>query len=184
VNTINVELTGTSPIVHNRLWSDGSGWKPRTDREQAESRLFRDDDGLYLPWNRPVVAIGRAANSKGVHGACWPMAIVHAEAARASLRAGRVTFTGEWTPYVFLRADLPLVALPRFNQWSASFALSYDPHFYEPERLREMLDHSGRHLGLPQFAPFAGKGPWGRFEVAVWEPEIISRKTTLASCNG
>ena len=76
------------------------------------------------------------------------------------------------------------MALPRFDAWTASFALSYDPAWHREAVLRETLEHAGRALGLPQFAPFAGKGPWGRFEVAAWEPEIISENRTLAYCKG
>jgi hypothetical protein len=170
VNHIAVELVGTQPMLHNRLWSDGSNWKPKTDREQAESRLFEDAYGsLYLPWNRPVVAIGRAAHSKGIHGCEWPMELRHAEYSRAALRCGPVAFSGEWRPQAFTRDGLPLVALPRFDRWTATFALIYDPRHYKAETLQGLLEHSGRHLGLPQFAPFAGRGPWGRFEVATWE---------------
>jgi len=171
VNHVVVELSGTSPIVHNRCRSDGTGWLPKDDLDQAGDRLFADADGsLYLPWWTPSIAVGRAAHSKGVHGANWPMSIVHAATLREVLRAVRVDFDGDWTPQVFLRRDLPLVALPRFDRWSASFTLDFDPKHYRADHLRELLEHSGRHVGLPQFAPFAGKGPWGRFEVSKWEP--------------
>jgi hypothetical protein len=103
------------------------------------------------------------------------MDLRHAEAARAALRCGRVDFAGDWTPHVFRRDGLPLVALPRFDRWAATFTLEYDPRHHEAETLRSMLEHSGRHVGLPQFAPFAGKGPWGRFEVASWEPVRVDR---------
>lgn len=184
MNTIRVALAGASPMLHNRCWSDGSDWQPTTDLEQAQSRLFVHQDGsLYLPWNRPVIAIGRAAHSRGMHGPCWPMAIRHAEEC-GSLSASRVAFEGDWTPHVFARDGLPPVALPRFDRWTARFAIEYDPAFYDPAALRSLLEFSGRHLGLPQFAPFAGPGPWGRFEVATWEPEEIIEKPRLAYCKG
>jgi hypothetical protein len=170
MNTIHVELSSTSPMLHNRCWSDGSGWCPTTDLAQAGSRLFtRQDGSLYLPWNRPVIAIGRAAHSRGMHSPCWPTEIIHAEAC-VSLSASPVAFDGEWTPHVFARDGLPHVALPRFDRWTASFKLEYDPAYYDEVLLRELLEHVGRHLGLPQFAPFTGPGPWGRFEVEGWEP--------------
>jgi hypothetical protein len=179
MNRVYVELTGRSPMIHNRIWSDGSGWTPATDREQAESRLWGKGRLLYLPPCTPVVAIGRAAHSKGVRGAKWPTEIKHARDCE-SLAVDRVAFEGEWTPQVFLRRDLPAVALPRFDEWNAAFDLDFDPAFHRDDQLREMLDHSGRHLGLPVFAPFAGPGPWGRFEVSVWEPARVGRDVEAA----
>lgn len=176
--SIRVELVGKSPMLMNRLWSDGSGWEPKTDQEQAESRLLTAGGSLYLPRNRPPIAIGRAAHSKGLHGPEWPMEIVHAQACGV-LWVERVDFAGEWTPQVFLRRDLPLVALPRFDEWTAAFTLEYDPERHREGQLREMLDHSGRRLGLPQFAPFAGRGPWGLFEVTKWEP--VAAVATVAA---
>ena len=173
MNRIAVELTGTSPTLHNNCQTRGEnpGWKPKTDHEQAESRLYITSWGcLGLPWHIPVIAIGRAAWSRlGVSGLRWPKEIIHAERTQ-SIRATPVMFFGDWTPQVLLRRDLPAVALPRFDRWSASFRLSYDPDQHDEPVLRDLLEHSGRHIGLPQFAPFAGPGPRGRFNVTKWEP--------------
>lgn len=182
MKTVYVELVGTSPMLHNRLWSDGSGWMPTTDMEQARSRLW--DGGASLPGDRPVIAIGRAAWSRyGWCGARWPRGIVHADACRA-LTVERVAFDGgRWKPHAFERYGLAPVALPRFDNWTASFTLAYDPEYHEPNRLHELLEHAGRHLGLPQFAPFAGPGPWGRFDVAKWEPIQITSRNHQENCD-
>jgi hypothetical protein len=170
MNTIDVELAGTSPTLHNRCWSDGSGWTPATDLEQAESRLYQCGGEFHLPAVRPVIAISRAAWSRyGWCGSRWPKEIIHAQTCK-SMYVERIAFAGKWKPHVFARDGLPPVALPRFDRWTARFKLEYDPAYYEPSLLRELLEHAGRHLGLPQFAPFAGPGPWGRFEVEAWEP--------------
>jgi hypothetical protein len=177
MNAVAVELVGTSPMLHNRCWTRGEdpGWQPKSDMEQAENRLHRLKTGpLYLQRHTPVIAIGRAAWSKGLHGAHWPREVEHARQCR-SLWVERVGFRGDWKPHVFTRDGLPLVALPRFDRWTATFTLEYDPHHYRAETLRKFLEHSGEHIGLPQFAPFAGRGPWGRFEVATWEPVRVDR---------
>ena len=174
MNRITVELTGTSPILHNNCETRGEdpGWKPKTDYEQAESRLFVASDGtLCLPWWHPIIALGRAAWSRGEKGV-WPKEIVHAEKSE-SLSAWRVDFVGGWSPHRFHRDVMGRMiptALPKFGRWSASFTLAYDPAYFKSKTLRDLLEHSGRHLGLPQFAPFAGPGPWGRFDVTKWEP--------------
>ena len=173
MNRIAVELTGTSPTLHNNCQTRGEdpGWRPKTDYEQAVSRVYAyASGGMYLPWYIPVIAIGRAAWSRlGVCGLRWPKEIIHAERTQ-SIRSTPVMFFGDWVPQVLLRRDLPPVALPRFDRWSASFRMSYDPDQHDESTLRDLLEHSGRHIGLPQFAPFAGPGPWGRFEVTKWEP--------------
>lgn len=177
MNAIDVVLTGTSPTLHNRLWSDGTGWTPESDAEQAESRLHIRCGRLYLPGRTMVVAIGRAAWSRGLHGPAWPRDLRHAQSC-ASLRVADVAFAGEWEPQVFLRRDLPPIALPRFDRWTASFTLEYDQACYFEGTLTDLLEYSGRHLGLPQFAPFAGPGPWGRFDMTAWRPLRVGRAET------
>lgn len=183
MNRIGVELAGTSPTLHNNVVVRGEdpGWQPKDDREQAASRLYRWYDGiLRLPATHLVVAIGRAAWSKHrLVGARWPRHIVHAEKC-LSLQAECVEFHGDWTPHVFARQDMPPVALPRFDQWSATFTLAYDPKYHDEATLRTLLEHSGRHIGLPQFATFAGPGPWGRFEIAKWEPVASVARAEMA----
>lgn len=182
MNRVAVELTSTSPILHNccQVRYETLGWVPKDDREQAESRLFRLPGGtLYLPWDRPIIAIGRAARSQlGLAGPKWPRSIVAAQRC-TSMEVDHVAFHGDWFPQAFRREHLPAVALPRFDRWTASFTLAYDPHYYGGV-LRSLLEHSGRHIGLPQFAPFAGKGPWGRFEVKTWEPVKVEQLAEVA----
>ena len=173
MNRITVELTGTSPTLHNNCQTRGEdpGWKPKTDHEQAESRLYGRGSMLHLPWFVPVIAIGRAAWSKYEWtNRKWSTEIVHAEALINVLSVDLINFQGDWTPQSFSRQGSSPVALPRFDQWSASFRLAYNSDYHSESTLRDLLEHSGRHIGLPQFAPFAGPGPWGRFEVMKWEP--------------
>jgi hypothetical protein len=167
MNGVVVELIGTSPLLHNRCATRGEapGWRPRTDREQAEDRLHRDaaTGEVVLPWWMPVVAIGRAAWSRD-RVTTMPRDLVSAVDA-TTIEARSIAFRGEWRPQAFRPEGASVVALPRFDEWSAAVRLMYDPRYHAEEGLLSLLEHSGRHLGLPLFAPFAGKGPWGRFRV-------------------
>lgn len=57
---------------------------------------------------------------------------------------------------------------PRFNEWSIDFNLEYDPALLMEVQVREIVDNSGKRVGLLDFRP-ACKGPFGRFVVTSWQ---------------
>ena len=56
---------------------------------------------------------------------------------------------------------------PIFDEWSVTFTVDLDTSEMTPKLLREILDKSGKAIGLGDFRP-ACKGPYGRFVVTRW----------------
>lgn len=56
---------------------------------------------------------------------------------------------------------------PCFNDWCLSFTMEYDLEIITASLLRDIVDASGKRVGLGDFRP-ACKGPFGKFVVTKW----------------
>lgn len=56
---------------------------------------------------------------------------------------------------------------PCFNDWSLAFTCILDDEIISAQLLREIIDASGKRIGLGDFRP-ACKGPYGKFVVTNW----------------
>jgi len=57
---------------------------------------------------------------------------------------------------------------PCFEDWSLKFTISLDTSILSVDLLRQIVNSSGRMIGLGDFRPDT-KGPFGRFEVNEWK---------------
>jgi hypothetical protein len=69
------------------------------------------------------------------------------------------------------------IVRPRFDTWRVNFSLLIDTEQIEEKRIRELVDISGRRLGLGDFRP-QRKGIYGQFKVSCWEAQ---KETALAA---
>lgn len=57
---------------------------------------------------------------------------------------------------------------PMFDEWSVSFQVQIDNDLVSEKLVRDILEDSGKLVGLGDFRP-ARKGPYGRFSVVEWK---------------
>jgi len=60
---------------------------------------------------------------------------------------------------------------PLFHFWQLRFSLTHDAEMLDEAIVRELFDIAGSKIGLGDFRPDR-RGPFGRFTVTLWSPEI------------
>lgn len=180
ISIIKVQVKGITPLLVNRFHEEAaaeatSGIRSRkekpTPEEDAAMRLYKNDDGPYVPseWLRQSI-IGAASRHKiGRRAATTDVA------AAVYLFPFEIPLVGEW--HVDSRAIvIPatkgrlLRYRPMFDEWSVDFHLQIDTDLVSEHLIKDILVDSGRLVGIGDFRP-ARKGPYGRFSIISWEPE-------------
>jgi hypothetical protein len=186
---IQVTIEGTSPLICNRFTdaamdaaTSGNRISTIGDRgtphEIAESKLYIGHDGApMIPQPnlfRCIIDGGtffKAGKSKvttlktSLIPACVgideiEIPIQHREPWSVDTRAVRIPSTGGRIS----------THRPIFNDWRLSFGLGLDETMLSVKLLREIVDASGKRIGLGDFRP-ACKGPFGKFVVVEWHEE-------------
>lgn len=184
---INVTIEGTTPLLCNRF-TEAAAQKATaqtssaitgdkgTPREQADEKLYRDNDGtLSIPQPnlfRAVIDAGKffkAGKSKvttqksslipacvAIDGLMIP--IEHKEPWEVDTRPVRNPATG----------GRFLAYRPMFNDWRLTFSMSVDTDVIGVKLMREIVDTAGKRIGLGDFRPDR-KGPFGKFVVVKWD---------------
>ena len=145
----------------------------KTSEEQAEHAAYRvpGTRELYLPAIALQRAlIGGAAYSKG-----------KGRATLAKVAAACLLIEGEYlglatTEYAIDSRPVVIPATkgrvlrhrPRIDKWSVTFTLSYDDSLLSAKQVRQIVDDTGKNVGVLEFRP-EKKGPFGRFVVDKWE---------------
>lgn len=194
---INATIEGVTPLICNKF-TDAAAEKATSGnrisvvgdkgspREQAQQRLYIGHDGLPMIPSpnlfRCIIDAGtyfKAGKSKvttqksSLIPACLSikeieLAIESKEPWTVDTRAVRIPSTG----------GRILCHRPSFHDWKLSFTLDLDHEFMDAKLLRDIVDASGKRIGLGDFRP-ACKGPFGRFVVVAWVPgqEQMNGKT-------
>jgi hypothetical protein len=184
---IDVEISGTTPLLCNRFtdaaaMSASSGNRTvaigdkGTPKEQASQKVYTGHDGKpCIPQPnlfRCLIDGGtffKAGKSKvttqksSMIPACIEIVgielpIISKEGWAVDTRAVRIPSTG----------GRILCHRPSFNDWQIAFTLSVDTDMMTVKMVREILDASGKRIGLGDFRP-ACKGPFGKFVVTAWK---------------
>lgn len=184
---IDITIRGTTPLICNRFteqaaMSATNGTRAATvpnagtPREQAEPKLYLDDEGNPAI---PQPNIFRCLIDAGKH-----------------LKVGRSKVTTQANSMVpaFLSIQglmLPLTTpvpwevdirpivnpatkgrrlcyRPRFDEWALPFTAEVDVEQVTPAFMRELVDVAGVRIGLGDFRPDR-KGPFGKFVVDHWD---------------
>lgn len=143
----------------------------KTVEEQAELACYRDPDGmLYVPGvniQRALIAGATFSKGKGRASLQKPVAactIVSPERVILAPQAYAIDTRPVVIPSTRGRV---LRHRPRFEQWSLTFNIEFDPDLVTIVQLRRVLDDAGQRVGLLDFRPEC-KGPFGRFHVTSW----------------
>lgn len=195
MKVIQVEIEGTTPLICNkftdaaamastngtRVSSVGERGSPR---EQSESKLYTSADGKTLVIPQPNVfrsiidggTFFKAGKSKvttqksSLIPACVSIRdveipIIYRDPWAVDTRAVRIPSTG----------GRILCHRPIFNDWKLRFEVELDDELITVKLLREIIDASGKRIGLGDFRPSC-KGPFGKFVVTKWVVEEEKRK--------
>lgn len=186
---IHTKIRGTAPLLCNRFTdaaqlkaSAGSGSSLTGDKgtslEQAEQRLYSDDQGRHVIPQPNVFRcfldagkFFKAGKSKittqksslipaclDIRGVTIP--IQSSTGWKTDTRPVRIPATG----------GRILCHRPCFDEWALEFTMSLDTSVIGEKLLREIVDTAGKRIGLGDFRPDT-KGPFGKFVVDKWEVE-------------
>ena len=144
----------------------------KTPEEQAEHAAYREKSGqLYIPSTALQRAlVGGAAYSKGKGraslqkpaAACLLIDEIY-------LWLGTNTYEIDVRPVVIPATKGRVLRYrPRIDKWGTTFHLNYDDTLLSAKQVRQIVDDTGKNVGLLDFRP-EKKGPFGRFIVDRWE---------------
>lgn len=173
--TVQCEITSLSPLLMNAFPLVPLEAADKKSAEvQAEHAAYRNPKTkeLYVP----AVAIqraliGGASYSKGKGRA----SLVKPAAACLLVSSGEYVGLGV-NKYVIDSRAVVIPATkgrvirhrPRFDEWHLSFELQFDDSLLSEVQVRQIVDDTGKNVGLLDFRP-EKKGPFGRFVVTAWK---------------
>lgn len=180
-------IEGLTPLICNKFTdaaaeasssgtrSSAAGASRGTPREIAESKLYIGlsgkptipqpnllrclvEGGRFHKVGKAQVTTAKSSmlySCVDIEGA--EVEIEHEQPWRVDTRAVRIPSTG----------GRILAHRPMFDDWRLSFTLDIDDKIISPNLARAIIDDAGKRVGLGDFRP-ATKGPYGRFNVALW----------------
>ncbi len=191
MNTVTIQcaIEGSSPLLLNNFTDEAqmaasNGTRAATigskgtPREQAEKKLYRNQEGLLIIPQpnlfRCIIDAGKyfkAGKSKvttqqsSLIPACLDIEGIEIplesrEEWNVDTRPVRIPSTG----------GRILAHRPKFDHWKLSWSMTLDISVMSPELLREIVDAAGSRIGLGDFRPDR-KGPFGKFKVVFWQQE-------------
>jgi len=189
MNSINVTVEGTTPLLCNRFTDEaqmaatnGTRLSAIGDKgspqEQARAKLYIGHDGKpMIPQPnlfRCLIDAGKffkngkskvTTQKSSLIPACveiegLEVPIQHKEPWAVDTRAVRIPSTG----------GRILCHRPCFHDWRLSFTLKVDTDMISLKLVHEILDAAGKRVGLGDFRPDC-KGPFGKFVVTQWKEE-------------
>lgn len=172
---IEVELTGTSPLLMNRLSLESLQKKSRkvmkiydVEEDARDSAYMTEDKELYVPMEALFSMMIYAAGAHKI-----------GRRSMKSYLAGGIRIEPEkilLTPNKY-EVDLRAVVIQRarvirarakVKDWKIGFTLIYDDEILTAEPLRAILDDAGKRVGLLDFRP-QRSGWFGTFTVTKYE---------------
>lgn len=188
-------IVGTTALLMRR-WAEESEVeettraihiKRRDPREEATKVAYQRADGtLYFPGSAIARMLREAGGSHKQRGSRKSLKFV-IPAAVIVLDDDFTLCDGDGNPLTTFEVDSRPVVIPstkgrimrhrpRLNSWAAEINLDVDQTMIEPEVVHQLLEESGKRLGLGDYRPERG-GPFGRFSVIRWAE--MTKKTPL-----
>jgi hypothetical protein len=148
----------------------------RSPREDAEERLYTDEEGgIIMP--QPNLY-----NSLICAGKFFKVGKKQISTQRASLVPAGIFMLEPYYPLISngdWSVDTRPVRIPAtggrilrhrpiFHDWRVTFELEVDEEMFAPKLVRELVDASGSKIGLCDYRPDC-RGPFGRFRVDAWK---------------
>lgn len=171
-NVVEVTIRGISPLLMHRYPIEPvTALEKKTPDEQAEIAAYRDPDNkLFIPGialRQALVSGATYSKGKGRGSLQKPVAAC-VNVLQDRLVLDVQEFTVDARPVVVPATKGRVMRFrPRFDQWSVTAEIEYDPDLLTEQQLRQVVDDTGKRVGLLDFRP-ERKGMFGRFEVVRW----------------
>ena len=191
MKTIQVEITGTTPLLHHRMSDEAVlallGTKAKvkkekvvkTPREIAEEAVYRRDDGVcYIPGGYLLGAfMGASANYKRADSSKKSLKSLAGAAFRVTEEVIVLTDLSG-SPIKEFEVDIRkgtngmkgavCVCRPRFDQWKCKFVIELAEDLISAETANKIMTDAGRQVGIGSFRP-CKSGWFGQFVVTSWQ---------------
>ncbi len=166
-----VTIEGVSPLLmHSFPLVAIQALEKKLPQEQAELAAYKNDGKYYLPGTalqRCFVSAASYSKGKG-RGSLVRQAAACLLISPEVLILPVQEYVVDSRPVVVpATKGRVLRHRPRFDSWSVSFDLEYDPDLMTIEQVRRIVDDGGSRVGVLDFRP-ERKGPFGRFIVTHW----------------
>lgn len=180
MGTIQVEITGTSPLLMNKIGVqafESMSTKVRkvkttmTPKEDAEDSAYRNKAGKLIVPERCIKAcitnasswykMGRNSAKQFISGC------VRVHPVEVSLGVSKYDIDSR--PVVVQRARI-IRHRPRLDEWKLKFTLIYNKNYLEghEDTIRQIIEEAGVRVGLLDNRPHKGGGN-GCFEITKWK---------------
>lgn len=192
MRTVEVSITGTSPLLQHRFSEDAEQQKASravlqdhgTPREQAAKVCYRTDGGFYFPGTWIFGTICSAAGNHKMRGSRKSARYVVPAAIRVleleiPIRNGdgkslAKDFEVDSRPVTIPATKGKIMRhRPRFDHWSASFHLTINDKLLPEDFVQQLLTEAGEQHGIGDFRP-EKRGPFGCFRITEWHGEAGS----------
>ena len=175
--TYNVSIEGLTPLLQNRpsmMLADKSKERKtgnKTPDEEAKEKLYELDGKCYQPATHIHASLVEAGKhlkvmGKGSSKATYSKIVGYA----VEVEPFEIIHeTQKWEVFSVLAVNPAtkgrnLLHRPMFRKWSLSFQIIFDDTELSAEVIKQLLDISGRIVGLGDWRP-AKKGRFGKFHV-------------------
>jgi hypothetical protein len=185
---INVTIRGITPILQHRFTESSeqdSGTRKvmvqrGTPREEAEKVSYKTNDGkFYFPGAAISRLLREAGSNHKLKGTRKSAKYVVPAAVLITDDAIFLTNGDGKTPVKDFEVDSRPVTIPatkgrimrhrpRFDCWSASFAVRINDTILPVDFVQTLLVEGGEQIGIGDFRPEKG-GPFGTFHVSEWK---------------
>lgn len=175
---IKITITGTRPLLMHAI-PPNFGEKKNTrgvqpnPKEEAEAALYKDKDGtIIIPSLNILSSLRKAAGDYKIPG--------KARKTFRDLIFSGIQITPTYIPLncngtnpneawqidlqpVNIQRNKIVRARPRFDEWGLSFRIDIVDNLIQPKVLQDMLESSGRFIGLCDYRPLFGLFKVDRF---------------------
>jgi len=177
MKTINVEITGTTPLLMHSpkaMLEKKKGMTRKTEhydpKEDAEKVAYRKADGeLYIPAAALMGCLINAASWKKLGKyAARPIIAAAVRVEPFEIGLGTKDYEIDMRTVVVQRARI-VRARPRLDKWKAKFKVIYNEKMIaDPTIIKEILVEGGERVGILDFSP-RKLGSFGCFKVSEWK---------------
>lgn len=173
-------ITGLTPLLQHStagmsVEGTGTGLKSKSDnitgREEAELGCYRDTEGyIVMPTISFQRALYQAASGRKVGKLTARLALAGVLLTREFVRLvdehdDLVKDFDVDTRFVKIGAARVPRSRARIENWSCELELEYDEDLINEEAIRGLLAIAGKVVGVGDYRPSTGGGPFGRFKV-------------------
>lgn len=189
---IEVELTGTSPLLVNRMTDEQllalhtrekrKFKAPKDPRDEAAEKVYQTREGRpYLPTENLMacfISAGQYIKLDGKRQMSTKQStllpgFLTIEDAYLPLITGKTRAAASWE--VDMRqgrnpngGEAVCIIRPRFDRWAVTASLLVDTDSITEQVIRELVDIAGSRIGLCDFRP-QRRGIFGKFNVTKWK---------------